>query len=241
MFASPLRTTALALAAVIGLSACTTPYGYSGVSMGVGNAGYYDPYYGGSGYGGYGYGDGYGYGGYGGYGYPGYSLAYAPYWGWNDGFYYPGTGYYVYDRHHHKHHWTDAQRRYWKDRHDRAVATGTTSQPVVIRDNWRDFTRDRSTVRTNRIERRQSGTESPTVSTEGQQLGQPVHVGRQHERLVRAEGTATSAQVQRDTSRAQRSVTREERQTARETRRSEMRSERASRGNGRTNGSSNAD
>ena len=75
----------------LGLSACTTPYGYSGVSVGVGNGGY----------GGYGY-DGYGYGGYGGYGYPGYGdyggYGYPSYWGWYDNYYYPGTGYYVYRR-----------------------------------------------------------------------------------------------------------------------------------------------
>jgi len=234
MLAYPLRVTALAFAAVVGLSACTSPYGYSGVSMGVGNAGYYDPYYGG-----YGYGAGYGYGG--GYGYPGYSLAYAPYWGWYDDFYYPGTGYYVYDRHHHKHHWTDAQRRYWQARRDRAVATGTTSQPVVIRDNWRDFTRDRSRMRSNRVARQQSATGSSTVDTEGQQLGQPVHVDRQHERVVRTENTTTSARVDHDTSRAQRSVARQERQTARESRRSEMRADRSSRGNGRANSSASED
>ena len=43
MFAYPIRAAALTLAAAIGLSACTTPYGYSGVSVGYGNAGYYDP------------------------------------------------------------------------------------------------------------------------------------------------------------------------------------------------------
>jgi hypothetical protein len=247
MFAYPLRTTALALAAVIGLSACTSPYGYSGVSMGVGNAGYYDPYYGG----------GYGYGydaGYSGYGYPGYGFAYAPYWGWNDGLYYPGTGYYVYDRHHHKHHWTDAQRRYWQARRDRAVATGTTSQPVVIRDNWRDFTRDRSTVRSNRVDR---------------QLGRPVRsevvsdqtsgVESQQDRVVRTERAPRQDRVARETGQTQRDTVRTERQTARataqtqrdavrterqaarESRRSEMRADRSSRGNGRANGSASED
>lgn len=222
MFAYPLRTTALALAAVIGLSACTSPYGYSGVSLGVGNAGYYDPYYG-----------GYGYGGYGGYGYPGYNLAYAPYWGWYDDFYYPGTGIYVYDRHHHRHHWTDAQRRYWQSRRDRAVATGTTSNPVVVRENWNDFNRDRQAVRIKRFQDQQNAT-----ATTQTQSGQPVQVERRHERSVRTERTTNSHQAARDSNRAQRAAVREERQSTRETRRSEMRAERASRSSGRDRGSS---
>src|SRR5688500_13867862 len=86
MFAFPLRTAALTVAAAIGLSACATPYGYGGVSVGSGYGygygggynDYYDPYYS------YGYND------------PRYSR--SSYYGWNDGFYYPGTGYYVYDR-----------------------------------------------------------------------------------------------------------------------------------------------
>ncbi len=42
-----LRTAALVLAAGLGLSACTTydSYGYGGVSVGYGSAGYCDPYY----------------------------------------------------------------------------------------------------------------------------------------------------------------------------------------------------
>ena len=51
MFAYPIKTAALAAAAMIGLSACTTGYGYNGVSVGVSSGGYYDPYYGGYGYG----------------------------------------------------------------------------------------------------------------------------------------------------------------------------------------------
>ncbi|MHA3841099.1 hypothetical protein ACX0GZ_07760 [Sphingomonas aestuarii] len=46
-----IRTVGLAVAAALGLSACTDGYGYSGVSVGYGSAGYYDPYYAG-GYGG---------------------------------------------------------------------------------------------------------------------------------------------------------------------------------------------
>ena len=121
----------------IGLSACTTPYGYNGVSVGVGNGGYYDDYYGGYGYGGYPR-YGYGYGA----GYPAMATAMAqPYWGWYDDFYYPGTGYYVYDRYRRPHRWTDAQRRYWEARRERAVAQHY-SKPVVIRENWNDFKRD---------------------------------------------------------------------------------------------------
>ena len=69
MYASRIRAAGLAVAAALGLSACTTyggglGYGgYGGLSVGV-SSGYYDGY----GYPGYGY-SGYGYG----YGYPGYS------------------------------------------------------------------------------------------------------------------------------------------------------------------------
>src|SRR4030095_8828207 len=123
MFAYSLRRGALALTAIVGLAACTTPFGYSGVSVGLGNG--YGPYY--SNYG-YGYGAGYpGYGfGYGA-GYPGYGYGYGfdPYWGWNDGFYYPGTGYYVYDVYRQPHRWTDAQRVYWTQRQQSALKTST--------------------------------------------------------------------------------------------------------------------
>ena len=142
--------------AAVGLAACTTPYGYSGVSLGVGN-GYYGSQYGygyGGGYPGYGYGYGAGYPGYGyGAGYPGYGYGYAPYWGWNDDFYYPGTGYYVYDIYRRPHRWTDAQRRYWNALRERALSSSTDSQPVVIRENWDDFSRDRSAVRPSRVDR----------------------------------------------------------------------------------------
>lgn len=231
MFAYPFRTAALALTAVVGLSACTSPYGYSGVSIGAGNGGYYDPYYGG-----YGYDAGYGYGGY---GYPGYNLAYAPYWGWYDDCYYPGTGYYVYDRHHRRHHWTDAQRRYWQSRRDRAVASGTTSQPVVIRENWDGFRRDRTTARDNGVERRQER----QVRSERQIDSSAAAEGRQErvvrtERTERTERTAGTERVERSALQAQRAAAREERQTTRETRRSEARAERPSRGTGRGRGSS---
>ncbi len=101
MNASRLRAAGLAVAATLGLSACTTYPGMGyGASVGVGNAGYYDPYYDRYGYG-YGYPQRYGYGypAYGGrYGYPygyGYGYGYPPA-GWYNGYYYPGTGHYVY-------------------------------------------------------------------------------------------------------------------------------------------------
>jgi hypothetical protein len=267
MFAYALRTAALAAAAIVGLSACTSPYGYNGVSVGVGNAGYYDPYYND------GYGYGYGYdAGYSGYGYPGYGFGYAPYWGWNDGFYYPGTGYYVYDHHHHRHHWSDAQRRYWQARRDRAVATGTTTQPVVIRDNWRDFTRDRSAVRSNRVERQLSrpvvtedvngqapgveGQQDRTVRTERglrqdravretvQTQRDTVRTERQTARVTaqtQLDTVRTERQAARITAQTQRDTVRTERQTAREQHRSDVRVERTSRGNGRGRGAGSED
>jgi len=145
MFAYPLRTAALAAAAMIGLSGCAYNGLYSGVSVGLGNSGYYDPYYG----------SGYGYGA----GYPGYGYGYGfdPYWGWNDGFYYPGTGYYVYDTYRRPFRWTDAQRRYWTQRRERTLASGFRQ----IATNWSEFERSnvsgqqivRSVDRPVRIER----------------------------------------------------------------------------------------
>lgn len=142
MFAFPLRAAALA-AAAIGLSGCAYNGLYSGLSVGYG-----------SGYSPYGYDYGYGYPGYGysGLGY-GYGYGFDPYWGWNDGFYYPGTGYYVYDSYRRPYRWTDAQRRYWTIRRQRALSTSTTQKQVVIRDNWDDFKRSRTTIRTNRSDR----------------------------------------------------------------------------------------
>jgi hypothetical protein len=80
MRALHLRTAAVLLAAGVGLGGCASysPFGYgNGVSIGYGNNGYYDPYYGGYG--------------------SRYAAGYSPY-GWYDGFYYPGAGYYVYDQ-----------------------------------------------------------------------------------------------------------------------------------------------
>ncbi len=185
MYASRLRIAALAAVAAAGLAACTTPYGYGGVSVGAGS-GYYGSNYG------YGYGGGYpGYGyGYDA-GYPGYGLGYAPYWGWNDNFYYPGTGYYVYDIYRRPHRWSDAQRRYWRERLERARRSD--GQRVVIRDNWDDFRRDRSTVRPNRVDR------DNDRGVRVERSGRPVRVerGDRPERvdrgIVRTERSSTAA------------------------------------------------
>jgi hypothetical protein len=84
-----LRTLALAAVASIGLSACTYgDYGYGYGYGGFGYGGYYDPYY------------------------------YPSYYGWYDDFYYPGIGFYVYDHHGHRHHWSDSQRQYWESHRD---------------------------------------------------------------------------------------------------------------------------
>src|SRR5436190_19255736 len=150
MFAYPLRAAALGVVAVIGLSACTTPYGYGGVSVGNG---YYDPYNSGYGYGGgypaYGYGYGYdtGYPGY------GYGAGYAPYYGWNDGFYYPGTGYYVYDQYRRPHRWSDEQRHYWEARRAHARDRHGKTLPQIIRENWGDFDRNDGAQAGNQVDR----------------------------------------------------------------------------------------
>ena len=158
MFAYPLRTAALAAAALVGLSACT-PYGYSGVSVGVGNAGYYDPYY-----------DGYGYGGYSRYG-SGYGYGYQPYYGWYDGFYYPGTGYYIYDIYRRPIRWSDRHRRYWEQRRERSLLSGFRQAAT----NWSDFDRGPAGATT-------SGTTTQRVRRIEQGDGQPVTIRRRDER-----------------------------------------------------------
>jgi hypothetical protein len=232
MYAFRLRAAAIALATGLGLAGCTTPYG-SGISLGYGNG--YDPYYAN----GYGYGAGYGYPGYGagypgygyGMGYPGYGYGFSPYWGWYDGFYYPGTGYYVYDRDRHPHDMNDDQKSHWFKLRERALATTTTrstSQPVVIRENWSDFSRDRSTTRRVRIDRNANRIESSqTTNVEG---SSPVRIERQRRErtrpvhVERSSGAAETSFVNE-----QRSTVRAARQEARELRRSEMRAARASR------------
>lgn len=140
MFAYPLRTAALAMAAAVGLSACTTGYGYNGVSVGVGN-GYYDPYY-----------SGYGYGA----GYPGYGYGYgyAPYYGWYDGYYYPGTGYYVYDRYQRPYPW-DNYKDYWEGRRRNAMSSSEFRRQMeqqrvqMDQPNWSGF--GQSATQTQRV------------------------------------------------------------------------------------------
>jgi len=94
-----------ALAAGLGLSACTEDGYGGGVAVGY-NSGGWDPYYGG--------------------------FSADPYWGWYGDYYYPGTGYYVYDRNHHRHRWDDRQRGYWEGRS--GAWRGRETRPV-----WRDF------------------------------------------------------------------------------------------------------
>jgi hypothetical protein len=213
MYASRIRIAALAAVAAAGLAACTTPYGYGGVSVGNG---YYGSNYGYDANYGYGYGGGYpGYGyGYGA-GYPGYGLGYAPYWGWYDNCYYPGTGYYVYDINRRPRMWTDAQRRYWSQRRETALRANTNDgQRVVIRENWNDFTRNRAASRPTRVDR--SGDRAVGI----ERGNRPARV----ERSVRTERVERSA------------VRSEARSVAREQRRSEAaaaREERGSRSNGR--------
>ena len=108
MSVAPIRAAVLLLAGSFGLAACNDGYGYGGMSVGYGAAGYCDPrwddcYYN-SGYDRYGYG-GYGYGG-----------AYDPWWGWYGDYYYPGVGFYIYDRGGRRHRWDDNTRRYWEGR-----------------------------------------------------------------------------------------------------------------------------
>ena len=96
------------------------------------------------------YDDGYGYG------YNRVAVSYGnyhrPYYGWYDNYYYPGTGYYVYDRYRTPYRGTDAQRRYWTLRRERALRLAT-EKGIVYRDNWEAFDLTRSIVRTNRAER----------------------------------------------------------------------------------------
>ncbi|MEZ0497185.1 hypothetical protein ACAX61_12910 [Sphingomonas sp. IW22] len=113
MFARQVKIAGIAVAAALGLSACSDyGYGYGGINAGYGAAYYDDPYLAGGTYG-------------------------SPYWGWNNGFYYPGTGYYVYDVNRRPFRWNGAQQRYWEGRRQ-----GWRGNPRVA-DNWRDFRRDR--------------------------------------------------------------------------------------------------
>jgi hypothetical protein len=98
----------LLTAAALSLGACAAD-GYTGVNVGFGydypfydpaacwNSGWYD------------------------YGWSG------PYCGWYDGLFYPGTGIYVYDREHHAHLWSDADKTYWNQRRDQWHEQATTA------------------------------------------------------------------------------------------------------------------
>ena len=120
----------LAAAASASLSACAGGYYGSGVAVGFG----YDyPFYDPAACWNSGWND---------YGWAG------PYCGWYDGYFYPGSGIYVYDRAHHAHLWSDAERAYWNEKrnswHDQATAaarqtlgvnnTAVASRPIQPRE-----------------------------------------------------------------------------------------------------------
>jgi hypothetical protein len=117
MFPRNVKLAGLAIAAALGLSACSDyGYGYGGVNVGYGPSYYADPYYAGG---------------------------ISPYWGWNDGFYYPGTGYYVYDSYRRPYRWNGAQQRYWEGRRYAYRGRNPGIRNPAIRNNWRDFRQDR--------------------------------------------------------------------------------------------------
>jgi hypothetical protein len=143
-----IRAALVVLAASAGLGACTNMGPYGGIGVGVGSQYGYDPYYSGYGYGGYGgYGIPYGYAGYG----SGYGSAYGydPF-GWYNGYYYPGSGYYVYDRDHHRRVMTPEERAFWLNQLRRFGAkTGSTTTTAAaslptaqqVQENWKGFNR----------------------------------------------------------------------------------------------------
>src|SRR3954467_3117347 len=102
MVSPRLRNLVLIAAGAAGLSACAdygNGYGYGGMSVGYGTAGYCDPYYSDC-YAGYGYGAGYG----------------DPWYGWWGDYYYPGIGFFVFDSYGRRYRWNDNQRHYWEGR-----------------------------------------------------------------------------------------------------------------------------
>lgn len=151
-----LRTAVLLVAAGLGLSACgyDRGYGYGGLSVGYGSAGYCDPYWGDC-Y--YGRGSSY----------------YDPWYGWYGDYYYPGFGIYVYDRYRRPHRWNDDHRRYWEGRRGHYRGRDWNDRRWERWDGWdrdgrRDW-RDRSSRRDwneNQGFRRQSVRTEPTVRTE---------------------------------------------------------------------------
>ncbi len=151
MLTPRIRAALVVLAASAGLSACTSFGPYGGVGVGVGSQyGYggqygYDPYNSGYGYGGYGI--PYGYAGYGS-GYGG-GYGYDPF-GWYNGYYYPGSGYYVYDRDHHRRQLTAEERAFWLERlRAFGIKNGQTTIASAkdvptgqqVRENWNGFNR----------------------------------------------------------------------------------------------------
>lgn len=170
MYASRIRAAALAILGTVGLSACATPYG-SGVSVGIGNGGYYSPY--GYGYSPYRYGS-YGYGypygsrlGYG-YGYPfGHGLGYGygyPF-GWYNDFYYPGTGIYVISRDGRRYRWTEAQRRYWEAKRQALRNRVVVRERVIVQPRQVNRRNVREELREERrAERRQRGPRTRRIS-----------------------------------------------------------------------------
>ncbi|HLL59218.1 MAG TPA: hypothetical protein VK391_04930 [Allosphingosinicella sp.] len=138
MFLPRIRRAVLGIAAALSVSACGNyydgGYGYGGLSVGYGTAGYYDPYY-----------DDYHYGSRYGRGY-GYGYGYAPtYYGWNNGFYYPGTGYYVYDQYRRPYRWNSQQQRYWQDRYRTFRGADSRQDRRELRENWQGFRQERRT------------------------------------------------------------------------------------------------
>lgn len=179
MYAYPLRAAALGAAAILGLSACTTPYGYSGVSVG--------------------YGTGY----YGGYGYSGYGTGYSPYWGWYDGFYYPGTGYYVYDRYRRPYRWTDRHRRYWTDRQRSYHRHVDQNDARELRQNWQDFHSERRSSDRSLPVGRSGDPRAPVARTVTQQQDRAVQredrrTSRQERRELRRESREDQRDKRRD-------------------------------------------
>ena len=158
MSAYRIRAAALTVVASIGLSACTTPYGYGGVGVGYGSG--YDPYYGYEPY--WGWYDGYYYPGTGYYVYDRYRRAYP----WSD---------------HHRHHWEERRERAMSTKEFRRQMEAQRSQQE--QQNWSAFeqapaqvqrvrpsedrpTRVERSNRSQRVERSTTRTERSTNRTE---------------------------------------------------------------------------
>lgn len=138
MFLTRWACAALLGCGMLATAGCTDGYGYSGVSVGYGNGGYYgDPYYADGGWGG----------------------GFAPsYYGWYGDYYYPGTGGFVYDRYRRPVRWNADQQRYWQGRRG---AWGNRQ----VRSNWQDFRRDVRRERQDYREDVRSGREAYRAGT----------------------------------------------------------------------------